>query len=88
MEESENLCKLYLEPVCPLFWWLNPPKQGLFQGFQVWIRLSKLYGMRHSAAGLKMRRGFGTMMRMRRCGHGTGMKKEVNKWWTRMMRPR
>ena len=27
-------------------------------------------------------RGFGTMMR-----HGTGMKKEVNKWWTRMMRP-
>ena len=31
----------YLEPVCPLFWWLNPPKQGLFQskqgsfGFQV-----------------------------------------------------
>ena len=31
----------YLESVCPLFWWLNPPKQGLFQskqgsfGFQV-----------------------------------------------------
>ena len=22
---------IYLEPVCPLFWWLNPPKQGLFQ---------------------------------------------------------
>ena len=20
---------IYLEPVCPLFWWLNPPKQGL-----------------------------------------------------------
>ena len=34
---------IYLEPVCPLFWWLNPPKQGLFQskqgsfGFQVGI---------------------------------------------------
>ncbi len=33
---------MYLEPVCPLFWWLNPPKQGLFQskqgsfGFQVY----------------------------------------------------
>ena len=31
----------YLEPVCPLFWGFNPPKQGLFQskqgsfGFQV-----------------------------------------------------
>ena len=25
---------LYLEPVCPLFWWLNPPKQGLFQSKQ------------------------------------------------------
>ena len=29
------------EPVCPLFWWMNPPKQGFFQskqgscGFQV-----------------------------------------------------
>ena len=41
-------CKLYdfynyLEPVCPLFWGFNPPKQGLFQskqgsfGFQVGI---------------------------------------------------
>ena len=34
---------IYLEPVCPLFWGLNPPKQGLFQakqgifGFQVYI---------------------------------------------------
>ena len=34
---------VYLEPVCPLFWWLNPSKQGLFQskqgsfGFQVQI---------------------------------------------------
>ena len=33
--------KMYLEPVCPLFWWLNPSKQGRFQskqgsfGFQV-----------------------------------------------------
>ena len=34
----------YLEPVCSLFWWLNPSKQGLFQskqgsfGFQViWV---------------------------------------------------
>ena len=33
----------HLEPVCPLFWWLNPPKQCLFQskqgpfGFQVYI---------------------------------------------------
>ena len=32
---------IYLEPVCPLFWGLNPQKQGLFQskqgsvGFQV-----------------------------------------------------
>ena len=43
---SRHRCKrlcLYLEPVCPLFWWLNPPKQGLFQskqgsfGFQVFI---------------------------------------------------
>ena len=23
-----------LEPVCPLFWWLNPPKQDLFQSKQ------------------------------------------------------
>ncbi len=23
-----------LEPVCPLFWWLNPPKEGLFQSEQ------------------------------------------------------
>ena len=35
---------LYLEPVCPLFWWLNSSKQGLFQskqgsfGFQVYVR--------------------------------------------------
>ena len=34
---------IYLEPFCPQFWWLNPPKQGLFQskqgsvGFQVYI---------------------------------------------------
>ena len=34
---------IYLEPVCPLFWGFNPPKQGLFQskqgsfGFQVYI---------------------------------------------------
>ena len=34
---------IYLEPVCPLFWSFNPPKQGLFQskqwsfGFQVYI---------------------------------------------------
>ena len=40
-----NFQKPYLEPVCPLFWWLNPTKQGLFQskqgsfGFQV--RISK-----------------------------------------------
>ena len=32
---------IYLEPICPLFWGFNPPKQGLFQskqgsfGFQV-----------------------------------------------------
>ena len=25
---------VYLEPVCPLFWWLNPSKQGLFQSKQ------------------------------------------------------
>ena len=25
---------IVLEPVCPLFWWLNPPKQGLFQSKQ------------------------------------------------------
>ena len=35
----ENI--IYLEPVCPLFWEFNPPKEGLFQskqgsfGFQV-----------------------------------------------------
>ena len=35
---------LYLEPVCPLFWWLNPPKQGPFQpkqgsfGFQAYTK--------------------------------------------------
>ena len=34
---------IYLEPVCPLFWGFNPPKEGLFQskqgsfGFQVYI---------------------------------------------------
>ena len=34
--------RIYLEPVCPLFWWLNPPKTGLLQskqgsfGFQVY----------------------------------------------------
>ena len=34
---------IYLEPVCPPFWGLNPPTQGLFQskqgsfGFQVCI---------------------------------------------------
>ena len=34
---------IYLEPVCPLFWGFNPPKQGPFQskqgsfGFQVYI---------------------------------------------------
>ena len=34
---------IYLEPVCPLFWGFNPPKEGLFQskhgsfGFQVSI---------------------------------------------------
>ena len=28
-----------LEPVCPLFWWLNPSKQGLFQSKQAsfWV---------------------------------------------------
>ena len=25
---------IYLEPICPPFWWLNPPKQGLFQSKQ------------------------------------------------------
>ena len=40
---SSDLIYIYLEPVCPLFWWLNPSKQGLFQskqgsfGFQVYI---------------------------------------------------
>ena len=39
---------IYLGPVCPLFWWLNPPKQGLFQskhgsfGFQVYIYILTL----------------------------------------------
>ena len=34
---------IYLEPVCPLFWGLNPPKEGPFHskqgsfGFQVYI---------------------------------------------------
>ena len=34
---------IHLEPVCPLFWGFNPPKEGLFQskqgsfGFQVYI---------------------------------------------------
>ena len=34
---------IYLDPVCPLCWWFNPPKQGLFHskqgsfGFQVYI---------------------------------------------------
>ena len=34
---------IYLEPVCPLFWGFNPPKEGPFQskegsfGFQVYI---------------------------------------------------
>ena len=34
---------VYLEPVCPIFWGFNPPKQGLFQskqgsfGFQVYV---------------------------------------------------
>ena len=41
--EMYNGLHKYLEPVCPLFWWLNPSKQGLFQskqgsfGFQVYI---------------------------------------------------
>ena len=26
-------CIVYLEPVCPLFWWFKPPKQGLFYSF-------------------------------------------------------
>ena len=40
---SRHFMYIYLEPVCPLFWWFNPPKQGLFQskqgsfGFQVYI---------------------------------------------------
>ena len=25
---------VYIEPVCPPFWWLNPPKHGLFQSKQ------------------------------------------------------
>ena len=30
---------IYLEPVCPLFWWLNPSKEGLFQTKQgsIWV---------------------------------------------------
>ena len=42
---------IYLEPVCPLFWWLNPSKQGLFQskqgsfGFQVCIDESNVDGL-------------------------------------------
>ena len=42
-------CK-FLEPVCPLFWWLKPPKQGLFQtkqgsfGFQVVFKLRLFFG--------------------------------------------
>ena len=37
---------IYLEPMCPLFWWLNAPKQGLFQSkqgsfeFQVYIYIT------------------------------------------------
>ena len=42
-KELASLMYIYLEPVCSLFWWLNPTKQGLFQskqgsfGFQVYI---------------------------------------------------
>ena len=38
----------YLEPVCPLFWGLNPPKEGPFHskqgsfGFQV-VRITSIY---------------------------------------------
>ena len=40
---------VYLEPVCPLFWGLNPQKEGLFRsnqgsfGFQVTADLYKDY---------------------------------------------
>ena len=41
-ERPVYLYIVYLEPICPLFWGLNPPKQALFQskqwsfGFQVY----------------------------------------------------
>ena len=45
----------YLEPVCPLFWGFNPPKQGPFQskqgsfGFQVYMRLCFfVHAVKHS----------------------------------------
>ena len=40
---------VYLEPVCPLFWGFNPPKEGLFQskqgsfGFQVFKNMYDKY---------------------------------------------
>ena len=45
----KSINTIYLEPVCPLFWGLNPPKQGLFQskqgsvGFQVYIYTYIIY---------------------------------------------
>ena len=44
-----QICNIYLEPDCPLFWWLNPSKQGLFQskqgsfGFQAYIDICVQY---------------------------------------------
>ncbi len=36
---------VYLEPVCPLFWWLNPPKHGLFQSKQGSFRFPGIYSI-------------------------------------------
>ena len=35
--------RIYLEPVCPLFWGLNPPKEGLFQSKQGFIWVPGMY---------------------------------------------